>query len=354
MASVVRGFWKNKKVLITGHTGFKGAWLSLWLHDMGAQVYGYALPAPTQPSLFEAAKISDLIQSEIGDIRDFQKVKKCIEAVQPEIVFHMAAQPLVRYSYGHPIETYMTNVMGTVHVLEALKSVDSVRVVVNVTTDKCYENKERTLGYREDEPLGGYDPYSSSKACSEIVTAAYRSSYFANTKIALASARAGNVIGGGDWALDRLIPDMMRAISQGQAVQIRNPKAIRPWQHVLEPLRGYLILGQSLYENGSKFSQAFNFGPEDSDAAPVEVIVREMIKLWGEKASYEIVPDTHALHEAHYLKLDCSKAKNILGWNPHIDLSQAIKCIVDWNRLFSESKDPREITLQQIRKFGDC
>jgi CDP-glucose 4,6-dehydratase len=351
--SVVRNFWKNKKVLVTGHTGFKGSWLCLWLHDLGAQVYGYALPAPTNPSLFETAKISELIHSEIGDIRDFEHVKKYIHAVKPEIVFHMAAQPLVRYSYGHPIETYMTNVMGTVHVLEALKDLGSVKAVVNVTTDKCYENKEREQGYREDEPLGGYDPYSSSKACSEIVTSAYRSSYFSKSKIPLASARAGNVIGGGDWAQDRLIPDMMRAISEGKSVQIRNPKAIRPWQHVLEPLRGYLTLAQKLHEQGDKFSQAFNFGPEDSDAAQVEVIVKKMTELWGEKASYEIVPDAQSLHEAHYLRLDCSKANDLLNWQPHIPLSLAIQSIVDWNKAFLESKDSREITMRQIRELGN-
>jgi CDP-glucose 4,6-dehydratase len=349
---VVRSFWKNKKVLITGHTGFKGSWLSLWLHDMGAQVYGYALKPPTKPSLFEDAKIEHLITSNIGDVRDFNEVQKYFSAVQPEIIIHMAAQPLVRYSYSNPIETYMTNVMGTVHVLEAAKNVSSVKAIVNVTTDKCYENKEWHWGYREDEPMGGHDPYSSSKGCSELVTSAYRSSYFANSKIALASARAGNVIGGGDWALDRLIPDIMRAISNGETVKIRNPKAIRPWQHVLEPLSGYLVLAQFLYEHGQSFAQAFNFGPNDEDAKEVQWIVETMTKQWGQGASYEVLKTANDPHEAHYLKLDCSKAKAMLHWHPRMNLTQTISSIVEWNKSYKGNPNSaREVTLQQIREF---
>lgn len=356
MEGVVRQFWKDKKVLLTGHTGFKGSWLSLWLHELGAEVFGYALEAPTSPSLFEEAKISELINSKIADIRDFDQLKKYVEETQPEIVIHMAAQPLVRYSYSHPVETYMTNVMGTVHLLESLKKVSTVRAVVNVTTDKCYENKEWSWGYRESEPLGGYDPYSNSKGCSELVTSSYRNSFFGKRNkslVSLASARAGNVIGGGDWALDRLIPDMVRAISKGEPALIRNPQAIRPWQHVLEPLRGYLILAQALHEKGDQFAQAFNFGPEDSDAKPVDWIAQNITKQWGNTASFKLAKDINALHEANFLKLDCSKAKALLNWYPKMNLDKAIEMIVEWNKDYLQNpSSAREITLKQIRDFN--
>lgn len=347
------GFWNNKNVLLTGHTGFKGSWLALWLHQMGAKVTGYALPAPTEPSLFECARISEIVNSHIGDIRDFKKFKNVFEATCPEIVIHMAAQPLVRYSYDHPIETFETNVMGTVHLLELCRTVDSVRAVVNVTTDKCYENKEWHWGYRESEPMGGYDPYSSSKGCSELVTAAYRQSYF-QQGVAVASARAGNVIGGGDWAMDRLIPDIMRAICKGEAVKIRNPRSIRPWQHVLEPLSGYLTLAQSLYEHGQRYAQAFNFGPYDDDAKEVEWIVQRLTQQWGPSAEYYIESDPKSVHEATYLKLDCSKAKAMLGWQPAWGLDRALSSIIEWNRQYLKApENSREITLAQIIAYMD-
>lgn len=355
MARVVDSFWNGKKVFLTGHTGFKGSWLSLWLHSMGADVTGFALNPPTEPSLFVQAKIHELVKSNIGDIGNFELLKKTMVQAQPEIVIHMAAQPLVRYSYNHPIETYMTNVMGTVHLLESVKLTESVKAVVNVTTDKCYENKEWHWGYREDEPMGGYDPYSSSKGCAELVTSAYRKSYFGEnnkSRVALASARAGNVIGGGDWALDRLIPDILRALSSKQSVRIRNPKSIRPWQHVLEPLCGYLVLAQHLYDHGDKFAQGFNFGPEDADAQEVEWIVNKMTQKWGQGASYFIDEDSKAKHEATFLKLDCSKAKALLGWHARWGLEKAIDSIITWHQTFDRSNlDARAVTLAQISEF---
>jgi len=326
-------FWAGKVVLLTGHTGFKGSWLSLWLQSMGARVIGYALVPPTNPSLFEVAEVGKEMISIIGDIRDFDKLKATFSEHKPEIIIHMAAQPLVRYSYANPIETYSTNVMGTVHLLEAARLGNSVRAIVNVTTDKCYENREWAWGYRENEPMGGFDPYSNSKGCSELVTAAYRNSYFHPEKykehgVALASGRAGNVIGGGDWAEDRLIPDIMRAITKGEPVNIRNPYAIRPWQHVLEPLSGYLVLAKKLYEEGSSYAESWNFGPNDEDAKPVQWIVDRLTNAWGEDASWVLDSGDHP-HEAHYLKLDCSKAKTRLDWHPKWHLEEALGRIVD-------------------------
>jgi len=355
MALVVESFWKNKKVFLTGHTGFKGSWLSLWLTKMGADVTGFALKPPTNPSLFDDAKIHEIIRSHIGDIRDVESLKQALVSSKAEIVIHMAAQPLVRYSYANPIETYMTNVMGTVHLFEAVKAAGSVRAVVNVTSDKCYENKEWDWGYREDEPMGGFDPYSNSKGCSELVTASYRQSFFGSknkNSVSLGSGRAGNVIGGGDWALDRLIPDIVRALGKGEPVKIRNPKSIRPWQHVLEPLSGYLVLAQQLFENGDKVSQGFNFGPDDSDAKEVLWIVQQMTAKWGPKATYKIVEDANAVHEAHYLKLDCSKAKAVLGWTPRWNLEKTIDSIIDWNQNYLESPSrSRDLTLGQIERY---
>jgi CDP-glucose 4,6-dehydratase len=355
MASVVEAFWKNKRVFLTGHTGFKGSWLSIWLHKMGADVTGYALNPPTTPSLFVDAQVSKLLNSNMGDVRDFENLRKCMVAADPELVIHMAAQPLVRYSYANPIETYMTNVMGTVHLLESVKSAKSVKAVVNVTTDKCYENKEWHWGYRENEPMGGYDPYSSSKGCSELVTSAFRDSYFGNKNkngVFVASARAGNVIGGGDWAMDRLIPDIMRALINGETIKIRNPRSIRPWQHVLEPLSGYLMLAQNLYESGEPFAQAFNFGPLDSDVKEVEWIVKKMTDLWGCKDSYRFEKDLNSLHEATYLKLDCSKAVSLLKWQPSWDLATALESIVSWSKFYQiNSQSVQEICLSQIQDF---
>ena len=344
-------FWNGKRVLLTGHTGFKGSWLSLWLQSMGAQLQGLALDPPTTPSLFVEANIEDGMASSIGDIRDYQFVEKIVSGFKPEVVIHMAAQPLVRYSYKNPIETYATNVMGTVHLLEAIRQAGSVKAVVNVTTDKCYENKEWVWGYREDEPMGGFDPYSSSKGCSELVTSAYRSSYFHDSNIALASARAGNVIGGGDWAEDRLVPDILRAFDARQSVTIRNPNSIRPWQHVLEPLSGYLVLAERLWDEPKSFSEAWNFGPRDEDAKSVGWIVNALVQKWGASASWS-VDHSEAAHEANYLKLDISKARHRMNWLPKWSLDEALTKIVEWHINFRNGSDIRDICLQQIKEYS--
>jgi len=348
-------FWKGKRVLLTGHTGFKGSWLSLWLQSMGAQVVGYALAPPSTPSLFEVAKVGDDMTSVIGDIRDLEHLRCVFAEHQPEIVIHMAAQALVRYSYIEPVETYSTNVMGTVNLLEAVRATASVKAVVNVTSDKCYENREWEWGYRENEAMGGYDPYSSSKGCAELVTSAYRNSYFHPEKfethgVAIASGRAGNVIGGGDWADDRLIPDIMRAIMQGKPVNIRSPHAIRPWQHVLEPLAGYLLLVQKLYEEGASYAEGWNFGPNEQDAKPVQWIVEKLTQAWGEGASWTLDGGNHP-HEAHYLKLDCSKAKMRLDWAPRWHLEEALSAIIEWQRAYRDGKAMRALTLDQIQLY---
>lgn len=348
-------FWQGKRVLLTGHTGFKGSWLSLWLQSMGTHVTGYALSPPTNPSLFEVANVAQGMNSIIGDIRDLAHLSSIFAEHKPEIVIHMAAQPLVRYSYLEPVETYSTNVMGTVNLLEAVRHTSSVKAVVNVTSDKCYENREWEWGYRENEAMGGYDPYSNSKGCSELVTAAYRNSYFHPEQyqthgVAIGSARAGNVIGGGDWAEDRLIPDMMRAITNGQPVSIRNPHSIRPWQHVLEPLSGYLLLAQKLYEEGADFAEGWNFGPNDDDAKPVDWILDNLIKTWGEGASWKLDGSNHP-HEAHYLKLDCSKAKTRLHWQPRWSLSTAIDQICVWHKAYLAGADMQAICLRQIQQY---
>jgi len=349
-------FWAGKVVLLTGHTGFKGSWLSLWLQSIGAKVIGYALQPPTNPSLFVSARVAEGMTSIEGDVRDFSALSEVFGKYKPDIVIHMAAQALVRRSYTNPIETYSTNVMGTVHLLEAARVSGSVRAIVNVTSDKCYENREWVWGYRENEPMGGYDPYSNSKGCAELVTSSYRTSFFnpdayAKHHVALASARAGNVIGGGDWAEDRLIPDIMRAIVQGKPVHIRNPNAIRPWQHVLEPLSGYLILAQKLYEGGAEFSEGWNFGPNDEDAKPVSWIADRLTRTWGEGASWVLDGGTHP-HEAHYLKLDCSKAKARLGWQPRWQLEKTLEAIVDWHHAHRAGKNMRETTLGQIAAYS--
>jgi CDP-glucose 4,6-dehydratase len=350
-------FWRGKRVLMTGHTGFKGSWLSLWLQSMGAQVVGYALAPPTNPSLFEVAEVGKGMTSITGDIRDLEKLRAVFAEHKPEIVIHMAAQPLVRYSYIEPVETYSTNVMGTVNLLEAVRSTPSVKAVVNVTSDKCYENREWSWGYRENEAMGGFDPCSSSKGCAELVASAYRSSYFHPEKyqqhgVAIASARAGNVIGGGDWAGDRLIPDILRAITEGKPVNIRSPHAIRPWQYVLEPLSGYLQLAQKLYEEGTAYAEGWNFGPNDEDAKPVQWIVEKLTDAWGEGASW-VVDDGEHPHEAHYLKLDCSKAKANLDWHPRWHLDKTLSKIVDWHRAHRDGKDMRSLSLSQIQQYAN-
>ncbi|CAN1531575.1 WcaG Nucleoside-diphosphate-sugar epimerases [Methylophilaceae bacterium] len=348
-------FWQGKRVLLTGHTGFKGSWLSLWLQSMGANVVGYALAPPTNPSLFEVANVAKGMISIIGDIRDLAHLRTVFAEHKPEIVIHMAAQPLVRYSYREPVETYSTNVMGTVNLLEAVRHTSSVKAVVNVTSDKCYENREWDWGYRENEAMGGYDPYSNSKGCAELVTAAYRNSYFHPEQyqthgVAIGSGRAGNVVGGGDWAGDRLIPDMMRAITNAQPVNIRNPHSIRPWQHVLEPLSGYLLLAQKLYEEGASYAEGWNFGPSDEDTKPVQWIVERLTKTWGDDASWKLDGGDHP-HEAHFLKLDCSKAKNILNWHPQWHLNEALDKIVEWHKAYELKQDMRKITLMQIDEY---
>ncbi len=347
---VTPGFWGGKRVLLTGHTGFKGSWLSLWLQSLGADLQGLALEPPTSPSLFIEANVGKGMSSEIGDIRDYRVVLNLVKNFKPEIVIHMAAQPLVRYSYKNPIETYATNVMGTVHVLEAIRQVGATKVVVNVTTDKCYENKEWVWGYREDEPMGGYDPYSSSKGCSELVTAAYRQSYFEESGVALASARAGNVIGGGDWAEDRLVPDILRSFEKKQSVIIRNPHSTRPWQHVLEPLSGYLTLAEKLWVDPSKYVGGWNFGPEDEDAKPVSWIVESLCDSWGQGAAWILDGANHP-HEAGYLKLDISKARQELNWGPRWNLREALTNIVEWHQSYLINRDARIKCLTQIKNF---
>jgi CDP-glucose 4,6-dehydratase len=350
MRKVESNFWKGKRVFLTGHTGFKGSWLSLWLQSMGAELHGLALSPPTTPALFDEANVGSGMTSTIGDIRDYNTVLAAMDACKPDIIIHMAAQPLVRYSYQAPVETYAINVMGTVHVLEAARQVGTAKAIVNVTTDKCYENKEWIWGYREDEPMGGYDPYSNSKGCSELVTSAYRRSFFKQSGIALASARAGNVIGGGDWATDRLVPDILRAFEKNQPVVIRNPHATRPWQHVLEPLSGYLLLAEQLYNESQPFAEGWNFGPLEEDARPVQWIVERMVETWGGDARWQLDGGTHP-HEANYLKLDISKARARLAWQPRWDLAAALEKITDWHHTWLNKANVQDKCLQQIAEY---
>lgn len=353
------GFWRGKRVFLTGHTGFKGSWLSLWLRHLEAQVTGYALPPPTRPSLFEQARVHEGMISLLGDIRDVRGLMSAMQEASPEIVIHMAAQPLVRQSYIDPVETYSTNVMGTVHMFEAVRRTSSVRAVVNITTDKCYENHEDDRAYREDEAMGGHDPYSNSKGCAELVTSAYRKSFFdtdavrrpdGSPRVAVATARAGNVIGGGDWATDRLVPDIIRAFEMAQPVIIRNPYATRPWQHVLEPLRGYLALAEKLYEFGGAYAESFNFGPQLNDVQPVQSVVERMAKRWGGDAHWQIDGATHP-HEARFLKLDIRKAAERLDWEPLLPLDAALEMSVSWARRRLAGQDIRKITLEQICQY---
>jgi len=352
-------FWKDKRVLITGHTGFKGSWLSLWLQSLGANVVGYSLAPPTEPNMFEVSDIASGMTSVIGDIRDNESVKKLFTEHKPEIVFHLAAQSLVRHSYDAPVETYETNVMGTLSVLEAIRSVDSVRSAVMITTDKCYENKEWLWPYRENEPMGGHDPYSSSKGCAELLISSYRNSFFSKDsysthKTAIASARAGNVIGGGDWAKDRLIPDLLNAFIHKKRPLIRNPDAIRPWQHVLEPLSGYMDLAELLYVDGMEYAEAWNFGPSQLDAKSVEWIANEISSRWGDDAKWvNDTQNTHP-HEASYLKLDSTKANIKLKWQPRWDIKDAITSIVDWHKAKLVNESMRKVSLMQIEAFSNA
>ncbi len=341
-------FWKSKRVFLTGHTGFKGSWLSLWLQRLGADLHGYALAPDTQPNLFEAAGVASGMHSTLGDVRDLARLTEVLRAARPEIVIHMAAQPLVRASYQDPVYTYATNVMGTVHLLEAVRQTPGVKAVVIVTSDKCYENREWFWGYREKSALGGKDPYSNSKACAELVTAAYRDSFFAPADfarhgVAVASARAGNVIGGGDWSKDRLVPDALAALLSGGRLALRNPNATRPWQHVLEPLNGYLTLG-------AKHASAWNFGPYEFSDRTVGWIVDRLHALWGAATAWDHDTGNHP-HEAGYLKVDSSKARAVLNWAPKLDLDTTLQWIVDWARVTQQRGDLRAITLEQIRRF---
>ncbi len=344
-------FWKNKKVFITGHTGFKGSWLSLWLQELGAEVIGFSLEPSTAPNLFTVAAVEKNMKSYIGDIRDFDALKRAISDTRPDIIFHMAAQSLVRYSYDYPIDTYAVNVMGTVNLFEAVRQVGGCKAIVNITSDKCYENKEWHWGYREHDVLGGHDPYSNSKACAELVTASFRDSFFKAQGCGLASVRAGNVIGGGDWALDRLIPDLMRSLINEKVFSVRYPHALRPWQHVLEPLHGYLLVAEQLYQAPSVYAESWNFGPEENDVKPVEWIIKKVQQFW--KANLTSQYDANAVqrHEATYLKLDSSKAKSKLGWKPNWDLEKALAQTVDWYQAYARKSDMHQKTCAQIKKY---
>ncbi|OGH97637.1 MAG: CDP-glucose 4,6-dehydratase [Candidatus Melainabacteria bacterium GWF2_32_7] len=350
------GIYKGKKVLVTGHTGFKGSWLSLWLTMLGADVIGFSLEPNTQPSLFEAINIEKKISHVVGDIRNFNLLQQVFDKYNPEIVFHLAAQPLVRLSYSEPVTTYETNVMGTLNVFEAARNNKNVKAIVNITSDKCYENKEINYGYKETDPMGGYDPYSSSKGMAELLTNSYRNSFFhpekygKNHTIALASGRAGNVIGGGDWAKDRIIPDCIKSLTENKIIEIRSPKATRPWQHVLEPLSGYLLLGQKLLEEPAKYNSGWNFGPHDDSVLTVESIVNKAIKYWG-SGEVKIVSENN-LHEANLLQLDISKASTYLNWQPVYKLEDSIKVTIEWYRYFYfENQNICEFTENQIINY---
>jgi len=349
-------FWKDKKVLLTGHTGFKGSWLSIWLKKMEVELIGFSKNIPTEPSLFKLADVSKDMTSVMGDIRDFPSIQKIIQENQPDIIIHMAAQALVRESYNNPLETFSTNIMGTANVLEAVKNSKKTRVVINVTSDKCYENNSEQKSFSEDSPMGGFDPYSSSKGCSELITSAFRNSFynleeFNSHKLSLSTVRAGNVIGGGDWAKDRLVPDIINNIQKNESTKIRNTKAIRPWQFVLEPLSGYLLLAEKMWEEGNKFSQAWNFGPNDKDCKSVKWILEKISREWDDKVLWE--DDTgENPHEASILKLDCEKAKNRLGWESKLNIDQVLEWTVNWYKEFLKNTNMKKYTEEQIDRFA--
>jgi CDP-glucose 4,6-dehydratase len=346
-------FWKNKRVFLTGHTGFKGAWLSLWLQNLGANVCGYALNPPTEPSLFALADIKRGMASVEGDVRDFKKLQTTIREFKPEIVIHMAAQALVRSSYEDPVETYSTNVMGTVNLFEILRTTSSVQTILNVTSDKCYENKEISQGYSEDSPFGGHDPYSSSKGCAELVTSAFRKSFFGTKNSpSLASARAGNVIGGGDWAADRLIPDFIRAAQKNETIKIRNPLSTRPWQHVLDPIHGYMMLTENLWQKGPKFAEGWNFGPSEEESKTVGFLADRICQLWNGQIKWE-KDGAPQVHEAKSLSLNCKKANDLLGWRPKLNLENSLKWTMDWYQGFETKVNLRALTEKQIKTFQD-
>jgi len=347
-------FWKGRRVLLTGHTGFKGAWLTLWLEKLGALVSGYALPPVGAPSMFGLVH-AGRGQAEVQDVRDLAGLRAAVAQARPEVIFHLAAQALVRKSYQEPVETYATNVMGTVNLLEAARGARSLRAIVVVTSDKCYDNREWPWGYREIDPMGGYDPYSNSKGCAELVASAWRNSYFnvahhAEHRVALATARAGNVIGGGDWSEDRLVPDLLRAFAAGKPAAVRNRNAVRPWQHVLEPLHGYMMLAEKLATEGPRWAEAWNFGPHDNDARPVSWIADALAREWGGAAAWADDGGQHP-HEAAWLKLDCSKARQQLGWLPRWRLSHALRAIVEWHQAHLRGEDMRQVSLRQIEAY---
>jgi len=352
ISKINSGFWSGKKVFLTGHTGFKGGWLSLWLSSMRAEVTGYSLAPNTNPNLYSVAHIESIQnQSYIADIRNLDALSTAIKYAQPDILFHMAAQPLVRYSYLNPVETYATNIMGTVNVLESVRLCDSIKSVVIITTDKCYDNKEWEWGYRENEAMGGHDPYSSSKGCAELVTSAYRNSFFnKHYSPSIATARAGNVIGGGDWSGDRLIPDAIKAFENAQSLILRNPLSTRPWQHVLEPLSGYLMLAEKLYSEGNAFASSWNFGPLDSDTRTVEEVTNMLIKEWGQGANWRQEGNDQP-YEANFLKLDCSKARKYLNWSPKWSLETAMIKIVEWQRAYKSQQSMLQFSLKQINEY---
>jgi CDP-glucose 4,6-dehydratase len=355
MEGMVMSFWHGRRVYVTGHTGFKGGWLSLYLHRLGAEIGGYALAPQGPHSLFTIAQVDGVVQSDFGDICDLNRLRAAITTFRPEIVFHLAAQPLVRESYRDPIETYRVNVMGSLTLLQAARNCDSIRSVVMVTTDKCYENKEWLWGYRETDRLGGYDPYSSSKACAELAVASWRQSYFAPERysehgVGIATVRAGNVIGGGDWSPDRLVPDIIRGLVEDRKPILRNPGATRPWQHVLDPLRGYLLLAQRLFADGGTYASAFNFGPDYRDLRPVGWIAHRIAELWGACPDVDL-DSTPQPHEANTLRLDWSKASAMLGWNPQLSLRQALELTTNWYRSWSQGAEMREYSLREIDRY---
>ena len=351
-------FWKNKKVLLTGHTGFKGSWLSLWLQKLGADLIGFSKSVPTKPSLFELADVGKNMTSIMGDITSIESITNVVKQHNPEIIIHMAAQSLVHKSYDQPLETFSTNIMGTVNLLEAIRNTSKKCVIINVTSDKCYENQELSRGYKENDPMGGYDPYSSSKGCTELITSSFRNSFFKDSDnkdydISLASVRAGNVIGGGDWADNRIVPDIMRGILDKKIIKIRNPTAVRPWQYVLEPLRGYLELAEKLYNYKSEYAESWNFGPEIDDAKPVSWLVNEIVEMWGENIEIDFGnDDLDYKHETSFLRLDCSKAKSKLKWSPKIKLEEGLKLTVNWYKQYEQTKELREFTENQIEEYS--
>lgn len=351
MGLIERNFWKNKRVLITGHTGFKGSWLCLWLQSIGAKIQGIALPPPSKPSLFSLAKVSEGISHNIADIRNLNSMLEIFSQFKPEIIFHLAAQPIVRESYKAAYETYETNIMGTINILEAARLSKSTKVVLNITTDKCYSGLEKPRSFNEKDCLGGSDPYSSSKACSEIISHAYRLSFLSENDIHLATARAGNVIGGGDWAQDRLIPDTLRSLEYNKGVTLRYPNSVRPWQHVLEPLSGYLLLAEKLYTCKKEFAESWNFGPNENETFTVSQVVENIYKIWGSDINW-INEQEKQLHEDSFLKLDITKAKNRLKWYPRLSLKEALIYLIDWHKSYLNNENLRVKTLEQIKEYS--